>query len=267
MSENVLSAANAMAKIYNENDRQPIKVIARMIKNIKNLISVSDKHNFIDVGCGIGNITSLIAKQFQASDVVGIDISREMINRARKNNFASNLQYLEADAINMPFAGRSISCITFFNSWHLLPHRAQVISELKRIVIPGGLIMIVGIDRNNLLSQVIHQKLPLFHKKDYNRHESLELLETRFQNSGFHKKMHKEYAYNNNMGTPEETIQFLKNRPYFGLKLLSDDEFNSDLAIFNDWINKKNIKKIINYSISSMAIFSKSKDEKVYING
>jgi SAM-dependent methyltransferase len=56
-----------------------------VLNTLKNSLGRLDKAKILDFGCGGGRISKLY-KDFYCADVVGADISEEMINEARKND-------------------------------------------------------------------------------------------------------------------------------------------------------------------------------------
>lgn len=54
-----------------------------------------------DFGCGTGRFTSLLAKK--AFKVFGIDVTKEMLEAAKKNVQAENVEFIHYDGINIPF--------------------------------------------------------------------------------------------------------------------------------------------------------------------
>lgn len=56
--------------------------------------------SIIDVGCGVGYSTAMLADRFPKSRVVGIDMSSESIQFARSYNARENVSYIEGDFFN-----------------------------------------------------------------------------------------------------------------------------------------------------------------------
>ena len=80
----------------------------KMIKNYlkKNNIHISSNDLIVDLGCGPGNISEKLSKEWPNTSVIGIDGSKEMINMAmiRKNlqeKPLNNLNYLCEDIKNI----------------------------------------------------------------------------------------------------------------------------------------------------------------------
>jgi ubiquinone/menaquinone biosynthesis C-methylase UbiE len=87
----------------------------------------------LDVGVGTGFSTSHLP------DTIGIDLSREMLRRARYRG-----HLVRADVLHAPFRGRTFDTIVFAGSFYYLPnpHRgARTAAELLR---PGGRVVILS---------------------------------------------------------------------------------------------------------------------------
>ena len=94
---------------YSEADfsKGEIKFV-RLIKNYleKNNIHITSNDLIVDLGCGPGNISEKLSKEWPNTSVIGIDGSKEMINMAkiRKNlqeKPLNNLNYLCEDIKNI----------------------------------------------------------------------------------------------------------------------------------------------------------------------
>ena len=104
---------------------------------------VSEK-TVLDIGCGNGHITREIAKR--AGKVIGIDISPEMLEQARRlYEDVDNLQFLSASAGQLPFPNEvfdatfcSMTIITF-PSVEMLK---GMFKEAARVLKPGGILAI-----------------------------------------------------------------------------------------------------------------------------
>ena len=95
----------------------------------------------VDVGCGSGQSTNIFHSYFD--EIIGIDVSKEQLNQARKQNMYKNIQYLEGNAENLPLASRSVDFLasTMAAHWFNLP---QFFKEAERVLKPSGCLAIVG---------------------------------------------------------------------------------------------------------------------------
>lgn len=96
-----------------------------------------------DAGCGSGYGTYYLAKG-GVDSIVGVDISIEAINFARKHYRAKNLTYLQLDARNLEFEDNYFDAIVSFDVLEHLDNRDQeiFISGLARVLNIGGILYI-----------------------------------------------------------------------------------------------------------------------------
>lgn len=92
----------------------------------------------VDVGCGNGQLTRLLANHFTA--VVGLDPSADQIANAVPHE---RVRYQCAPAERLPLANRSVSLITAAQAahWFDLP---AFYGEVRRAVIPGGVLALIS---------------------------------------------------------------------------------------------------------------------------
>ena len=79
---------------FSKSDSMVVKGLVRYLKKIRKTLNNSDL--ILDVACGPGNISERIAQNWPFVKVVGIDGSKEMLNKAEKKlrkNFTKNLSY------------------------------------------------------------------------------------------------------------------------------------------------------------------------------
>jgi ubiquinone/menaquinone biosynthesis C-methylase UbiE len=119
-----------------------------MRERMLDLGRVSSGEFVLDVGCGTGTLA--IAAKRRVGDggtVDGIDPSVEMIERARKKatRAHSGAAFRVAHAESLPFETSHFDVVLSTVMLHHLPRavRAQAIQEMRRVVKPGGRILIV----------------------------------------------------------------------------------------------------------------------------
>lgn len=88
----------------------------------------------LDVGCGVGYGTALLARTAVRS--VGIDISQKAINEAFRLYPAG--EFLRMDAESMTFPSGSFDVIVSTENFEHLPNQAKHVRELARVVRPDG---------------------------------------------------------------------------------------------------------------------------------
>ena len=102
----------------------------------------------LDMACGTGDVS--IALRRKGLDVVGADISENMLAIARKK--APEIDFRYGDASELPFADGSFDAVTIAFGIRNFDKRAQCIRELHRVLKEGGMLAIAefSIPRNRL---------------------------------------------------------------------------------------------------------------------
>jgi demethylmenaquinone methyltransferase/2-methoxy-6-polyprenyl-1,4-benzoquinol methylase len=111
-------------------------------KAVRNRALELGRRSFLDVACGTGRQLEM----FKGHDVrgTGIDSSGAMLAVARKKT-RSGISYVQGDASVMPFADQSFECASITFALHEMERRARakVVSEMFRVLSPGGTLLVV----------------------------------------------------------------------------------------------------------------------------
>lgn len=91
----------------------------------------------IDLGCGTGRFSELLADAFSAR-IIGIDPSRKMIDEARAKPAIGNVTYQQAPAEAIPLADRSTDLVFMSMVFHHFADRTAAAKECHRVLRGGG---------------------------------------------------------------------------------------------------------------------------------
>ena len=95
--------------------------------------------NVLDVGCGSGWLTRLLAKNVTEGRVVGMDVSDEMIRVARRASVDfENILYAAGDVGEIPWDANFFSHAISVESAYYWPEPGAGIKEIYRVLRPGG---------------------------------------------------------------------------------------------------------------------------------
>lgn len=83
----------------------------------------------LDVGTGTGSGAAIVVRRFPDARVVGVDLSEEMLERARVN--VAGAEFRRADASSLPFPDESFDLVAHAN---MIPF----FDEVARVLRPGG---------------------------------------------------------------------------------------------------------------------------------
>ena len=99
----------------------------------------------LDVACGEGYGSSMLAEVAVA--VTGVDISSEAVLHAEATYVKPNLTYMEGSATALPFADASFDVVVSFETIEHLAGQAEMVSELRRVLRPEGILIISSPNR------------------------------------------------------------------------------------------------------------------------
>jgi SAM-dependent methyltransferase len=92
----------------------------------------------LDAGCGVGYGAALLARD--GRHVIGIDASGDAVDAAEQRLGSEQLHFLVADAAKLPFEDASFEAVTCFEVIEHVPDPDLLLSELARVLVPGGLL-------------------------------------------------------------------------------------------------------------------------------
>jgi ubiquinone/menaquinone biosynthesis C-methylase UbiE len=103
------------------------------------LMNVDEYDNVLDLGCGVGWATRLLAQKASRGIVLGIDLSDRMIVQARKEyRNPHNALFLVADAAGIPCSDAMFDSLLCVESIYFYPGLDLAFHEVHRILKPGG---------------------------------------------------------------------------------------------------------------------------------
>jgi len=110
----------------------------------------------LDLGSGAGT-DSLIAAQMVGDQgkVTGIDMTPQMLAKARAAAAelgAANVEFVEAEAEQLPFPDESFDVVISNGVIDLIPDKDAVFAELHRVLVPGGRMQIADVTIQNPVS-------------------------------------------------------------------------------------------------------------------
>jgi SAM-dependent methyltransferase len=93
---------------------------------------------WLDVGCGNGAFTQLIAEQSAPLSLVGIDPSEAQLAFARQQPLLQSVEFVNADAMALPFPDAAFDLAVMPLVIFFVPEPAKGVAEMARVVAPGG---------------------------------------------------------------------------------------------------------------------------------
>lgn len=93
---------------------------------------------WLDVGCGTGVFTEQVIQGCAPAAMVGIDPSAEQLAFAEKRAGLTTAEFRVGDAQDLPFAENSFDMAVMALVIHFVPDPAKAVTEMARVLRPGG---------------------------------------------------------------------------------------------------------------------------------
>ncbi|MBN2284944.1 MAG: methyltransferase domain-containing protein [Tissierellales bacterium] len=102
--------------------------------------SVQDAPQILDIGCGQGHITEKIHQSINGAQVSGLDYSVSAIEYAHEH--FSQIDFAVGDAYDSPYSPGFFDVVVCNNLWEHVPDPLFLLSRIKRIMKPGGYLIL-----------------------------------------------------------------------------------------------------------------------------
>lgn len=142
--------------------------------------------SILELAAGTGRVTRHIAERIgNQARLIATDINQSMLDIARKQVVAGNVDYLVADTQDLPFPENSFDCVICQFGFMFLPDRQKGFNEALRVLKPGGQFIFTTWDKaeNNITLSISQQTVigylktapPPFYARPYSMHDPVEL--------------------------------------------------------------------------------------------
>ena len=97
-----------------------------------------DKPFCLDLACGTGDITVLLAHNYPKGRIVGLDITESMLDLARARGTPPNVQFVNQDMGCLRFAHESADIVTGGYALRNAPDLGTTVDEIRKVLKPGA---------------------------------------------------------------------------------------------------------------------------------
>ena len=140
----------------------------------------------LEIAAGTGRVTRHIADRIGTnSRLIATDLNPDMLAIARERVSAANIEWLTANAQELPFPDNSFDCVICQFGFMFLPERQKGFDEAFRVLKPGGQFLFNTWDKveNNITAWIARQTVtnfftdnpPAFYKVPFSMHDPEEL--------------------------------------------------------------------------------------------
>jgi SAM-dependent methyltransferase len=110
--------------------------------------ALSGPLRILDLGCGTGEITRRLARRYPQARVVGVDILDSNLALAQRvsADLADRIDYQQGDAFALSFEPDGFDLVVCRHMSQAVPDFPQVLSEMTRVLRPGGWLHLLSED-------------------------------------------------------------------------------------------------------------------------
>lgn len=136
--------AQSYDRLSDSYDSSWCRHIERVTIGLLERLQTPNAFKILDLGCGTGLSSRILASKYPSADVTGIDISRGMLGVAEKTTGHPNVSYLVADMMKYIKKTESSSVDIIFSSWAIgYSKPAEIIAHSSRVLKPGGILAFI----------------------------------------------------------------------------------------------------------------------------
>lgn len=144
-------------------------------------IEICKGKTVLDIACGSGYGSNILSQY--AAKVVGVDKDAATILKASNKYIRSNLKFITGDLESIPNNNVKFDVVVSFETLEHIENHDQMLKEIKRVLSPGGIILISTPDKLNYSIRPRHENP--FHLRELYKAEFEILIKKYFSHYDF----------------------------------------------------------------------------------
>jgi ubiquinone/menaquinone biosynthesis C-methylase UbiE len=129
-----------LAAFYDRRWRQYVDATLRIVEEA---VECEGHERMLDAPCGTGELERRLLLRWPSLRIVGVDVSREMVRQADAKDVKGSVRWLRADVRALPLADEIFDWVFCANSFHYFPSPLTALGEFRRVLRPGGRVVLV----------------------------------------------------------------------------------------------------------------------------
>lgn len=129
------------------------------LQHIVDKLEIKEGMTVLDLGCGTGILFDLVRRKVgKSGSITGVDFSFQMVQKAHRNFPFDNVNVVDADAINLPFADSTFDAAIAFAAFPHFSDQKRAVEETHRVLKKNGPFYVIHLSSSKELSEV-HQRV------------------------------------------------------------------------------------------------------------
>ncbi len=107
-------------------------------RRLVHLLPAAKAPRCVDLACGTGDVTEMLAERFPDGEILGVDLTPAMIEVARGRNEVANVRFRAADMCHTGLPDNWADFVTGSYALRNAPVLDEALTEVRRVLKPGG---------------------------------------------------------------------------------------------------------------------------------
>lgn len=130
-------------RLADEYDRRWRKYVDATMKAVLEVVKLEGREKILDIPCGTGELSRRLLAKSPNLCITGADISPGMLKQAKSKDAGEKVKWIDAEVSRLPFADREFDYVICANSFHYFSTPEQALVELRRVLRPKGVLILV----------------------------------------------------------------------------------------------------------------------------
>jgi ubiquinone/menaquinone biosynthesis C-methylase UbiE len=116
---------------------EPNRACIQLYHHVATQVELRGK-TVLEVSCGHGGGASYLTRTLQPASYTGLDLNSKGIQFCQQRHRVDNLDFVQGDAENLPFADNTFDAVINVEASHCYPNFPRFLAEVARVLRPGG---------------------------------------------------------------------------------------------------------------------------------
>jgi len=135
------AVAREYSKLASQYDRRWASYITATLCETLKRLDIKPTDRLLDIGCGTGSLLQAISQKHPSVDLIGLDISREML-KVTSNKQIYRCTLISGQSQFLPFHSSRFDIVVSCNTFHYWRNPEACLREIARVLKPQGRIVI-----------------------------------------------------------------------------------------------------------------------------